>query len=500
MSARAIVVGAGFGGLAAAIGLAARGVSVRVVEAGAGPGGKADVVVLDGVEVDTGPSVLTLPEVFDAVFRLAGSSLKDEVTLVTPPPGSPSFRYHFADGAHVDIFLAAEDTVASVGRSLGSEAAADLTRFLQDARTIWEAAAPYFVMGPSPSIWNLLSFDAIVALLHIDPLRTMESAIARRVRSPHLRQVLWRYATYNGSDPRRAPATLNCIAHVELALGGFGVRGGVHALVRALVSAAQRLGVEFQWDSPVTRIAVQSGRARGVEVHGELLPADIVVANADASHVSRDLLAEGQLPLRESQPSLSGWTGVLRAQNLPGRASHTVVFPEDYQAEFVDMFDRNRAPQDPAVYLCAQDLAHERPGWPDAQPVFVMANAPAGCADVAELQSAALRRGRAAGLLQPDDQLLWSRTPLELAERFPGSQGSLYGAASNGPWAAFARPPNRSSGVRGLYLASGSAHPGGGMPLCARSGLAAAECATDDLRADLSLPVALPVPRLKDQQ
>ena len=498
MSANAVVVGAGFGGLAAAIGLAARGVAVQVVEAGAGPGGKADVAVLEGVEVDTGPSVLTLPEVFDAVFRLAGSSLKDEIALVEPTAGSPSFRYHFADGARVDIFVAAEDTVASVGRSLGSEAAQDLARFLQDARTIWEAAAPHFVLGPPPAFWNLMSFEALIALLHIDPLRTMQSGIARRVRSPHLRRVLWRYATYNGSDPRRAPATLNCIAHVELALGGFGVRGGVHALVRALVSAAQRLGVEFQWDSPVTRIDVQSGRARGVEVRGKLLPADIVVANADAAHVSQDLLAKGQLPLRASQASLSGWTGVLRAQNLIGRAAHTVVFPEDYQAEFVDMFDRNRAPSDPAVYLCAQDLAHERPSWPDSQPVFVMANAPAGCAEVAELEVAALQRARAAGLLQPDDRLLWSRTPQELAARFPGSQGSLYGAASNGPWAAFARPANRASKVRGLYLASGSAHPGGGMPLCARSGLTAAECATDDLRAGRTL--AQPLARLEERR
>jgi len=473
----AIVVGAGFGGLAAAIGLAARGVRVRVVEAAEGAGGKAGTVVIDGLAVDTGPSVLTLPGVFDDVFRLAGSTLAESITLVRP---SPSFRYHFADGAAVDVFVAPEETLASVRRSLGADAEADLATFLGDARRTWDAAATRFVLGPPPRLLDMLSLDALVALTRIDPLRTMESAIARRVRSPHLRRILWRYATYNGSDPRRAPATLNCIAHVELALGGFGVEGGIHVLVAQLVAAAERLGVEFQWSSPVTRLDVDSGRVRGVEVRGQRLAADIVIANADVAHVAGDLLPAGTMPLRRSQPSLSGWTAIVKATPVAARAAHTVVFPEDYRAEFADMFDRNRAPADPAVYLCAQDVAHARPGWPDAQPVFVMANAPAGCPDVDALGVAALGRAGAAGLLQPEDPVVWARTPLGLAARFPGSQGSLYGAASNTPWAAFARPPNRAPGVRGLYLASGSAHPGGGMPLCVRSGLAAAECALAD--------------------
>lgn len=474
---QAVVIGAGLGGLSAAIGLAARGASVSLFEAAPGPGGKAAVTVVDGVEVDTGPSVLTLPDVFDSVFRLAGTTLADAVELVTP---SPSFRYHFADGARVDIFVAPEDTLASVRTALGADAEAELAAFLKDARRVWEAAGPRFVMGPPPRVLDMLSFDALVALSRIDPLRTMESAIARRVRSPHLRRILWRYATYNGSDVRTAPATLNCIAHVELALGGFGVRGGVHALVRALEAAAVRLGVSIHYDAPVRRIVCTDGVARGVELDGRTVAADVVVANADVAHVAADLLAPGQLRLRRAQASLSGWTAVVRAGRREGRAAHTVVFPDDYREEFVDMFDRDRPPQDPAVYLCAQDLAHARPSWPDAQPLFLMANAPAGCRDVAALADAALARARAAGLVGADDPVLWSRTPMELAERFPGSQGSLYGAASNSAFAAFARPANRAPGVRGLYLASGSAHPGGGMPLCARSGLMAAELAIGD--------------------
>jgi phytoene desaturase len=485
---RAIVVGAGFGGLSAAIGLAAHGWRVTVCERGAGAGGKAGVAVVDGVEVDTGPSVLTLPDAFDAVFQRAGTRLAEHVTLRAP---DPAFRYVYPDGAVVDVRPRADDTVAGVARSLGADAARELSAFLLYARRVWDAAAPHFVLGPSPGFGALLAPGALAALLHIDPLRTMKGAIDAQVRSTHLRHLLYRYATYNGSDVRSAPATLNCIAHVELALGGFGVEGGIHALVRALLGVAERLGVELRYDAHVARIVTEDGRARGVELaDGTRLEADAVVANADAAHVVADLLPRGTrhgLP-SPLAPSTSGWTGILRARRVasipgarPPRVAHTVIFPVDYAAEFADLFDRARPPEDPTVYLCAQEACHGRTGWPDAEPVFVMANAPAGHdGDCAELKERVRARLVATGLATDGDAFVWERTPAGLAEAFPGSRGSLYGAASNSAFAAFKRPPNRVPGVRGLYLASGSAHPGGGMPLCARSGLAAADAAFGD--------------------
>jgi phytoene dehydrogenase-like protein len=174
--------------------------------------------------------------------------------------------------------------------------------------------------------------------------------------------------------------------------------------------------------------------------------------------------------------------GILRARRHPDRVGHTVAFPEDYGDEFVDLFDRDRPPVTPAVYLCAQERCHRRPGWEDAEPVFVMANAPAeplaGGRDpgVAErLREAVLARLARAGLLDPADRIVWERPPAGLADAFPGTRGAIYGSASNDAFAAFRRPPNTVRGVPGLYLASGSAHPGGGMPLCALSGLQAAD-------------------------
>ena len=488
-----LVVGGGIGGLSAALALAARGLPVRILEAAGRPGGKAGTVRLDGVEVDTGPSVLTLPEVFADLFARAGVRL-DEVLGLRPL--SPGFRYRYPDGCTIDVAHDPQETLALVRSALGPSAEAELAAFLGYAHRIWAAAAPHFVLGPAPD-WPAMVGLAVRhprALISVDALRSMAAGIDRHVREPHLRMLLRRYATYNGSDPRRAPATLNCIAHVELALGGYGVDGGIHALVDALVTAIEDRGGVVECGVPVERILIEGGRVAGVALAGggqRRSPA--VVVNADVGMLRDGALPGGPRGARRhlpaaATPSMSGWTGVLRAARRDGRLPHEVLFPTDYEAEFADIFDRDRPPAEPTVYLCAQERCHGLAGWSDAEPVFVMANAPAEPADGPrppevweELENAVLQRLRAAGLWADGDALLWRRTPTDLAAEFPGSRGAIYGAASNDRFAAFKRPPNRVRSLPGLYLASGSAHPGGGLPMVALSGLAAADCLSADL-------------------
>lgn len=477
----AVVVGAGIGGLSAAITLAHAGRRVLVLEAHEAAGGKAGTCVLAGVELDTGPSVLTLPEVFEQLIRSAGLDPAHELPLRRP---TPSFRYLFADGVSLDLHHELAATLESVRASLGPVAADELAGFLRYAQDIWQAAAPAFVFGPSPSVANLLrgGFGALRALFRIDPLSSMRGAIERHVRSPHLRLVLSRYATYNGSDPRCAPATLNCIAHVELALGGYGVEGGIATLVCALERAARQLGVLFRFSTPVDQLCLRGDRVTGVRAAGRTFSAANVVVNADVAHMLRDLLPEEVRPAPPApvSASMSGYNAIYRACRQP-RAAHTVLFPADYAAEFADIFDHDRPPLDPSVYVCAQEVCHGRAGWPDHEPLFVMANAPAEPADGARADDvyaalAATVRARLAqtGLIDPHAELLWERTPRDLARRFPRSRGSIYGAASNDRGAAFRRPGNAVAGVQGLFLASGSAHPGGGLPLAAQSGRQAA--------------------------
>lgn len=489
-----LVVGAGIGGLAAALALAARGLAVRVVEAGPKPGGKAGTVEVDGVVIDTGPSVLTLPDVFARLFARAGLRLDDIVELRRLDPG---FRYRYADGAVVEVAHDPDDTLARVRSALGPAAEAELASFLRYSRRIWEAAAPHFVLGPAPT-WAAMAGLAVrhpLALTAVDPMRSMAAGIDRHVREPHLRMLLRRYATYNGSDPRRAPATLNCIAHVELSLGGYGIQGGIHALVDALVAAIEKRGGTVECGVRVDRLMVDNGAVTGVvAADGERRHARAVVVNADVGWLREHALPNPARHLpRAAVPSMSGWNGALRAARRPDRLPHEVLFPADYDAEFADIFDRDRPPVAPTVYLCGQERCHGITGWPDAEPVFVMANAPAEPVQGsrspqvwAALEAAVEQRIRAAGLWAEGDTMVWRRTPADLAAEFPGSRGAIYGAASNDRFAAFQRPPNRIRSLPGLYLASGSAHPGGGLPMVALSGMAAADC----VATELGLPVA----------
>jgi 1-hydroxycarotenoid 3,4-desaturase len=492
---RVAIVGAGIGGLTAALELAGAGCEVDVYEAGPRVGGKAGVAEHDGVTFDTGPSVVTLPHVFDAPLRAVGSSLGSAVDLLRPDPAT---RYHFPDGAVLDVRADAADARREVAQALGEAAAAEWDAFLRYAGDIWASAAPWFVEGDAPTPGHLLRIlpAAIGHLPRIDPLRTMNRALEGRVTDERLRWLFQRFATYNGSDPRRAPATLHCIAHVEITAGVFGVRGGLHALPEALAAAARSAGVRVHLDTPVRGVHVQRGRVTGLTLAtgggAEEITADAVVCNADVAHLTGDLLPAAtrtSLP-RHPVPSMSGWTGVVRARRRPAadRPAHAVLFPSRYAAEFEDIFDAGRAPAEPTVYLCAQEKAHARSGWAEHEPLFVMANAPPlpegpapSEAGPHPLRDVVLRRLREAGLIDPDDALVWERSPVGLARQFPGTRGAIYGAASNDPFAAFRRPPNRAGRPVGLYLASGSAHPGGGVPLCGLSGRAAARALLADL-------------------
>ena len=480
-----LVIGAGIGGLSAAISLAAAGKSVKVLEAAAEVGGKAGTVIVEGVEIDTGPTLLTMPEVFDQILGMAGMRLETDAPI---HHAERFFQYIWPDGHSLEVHEVLSCTLGSVEKALGTRARADLEAFLSYARKIWEVAEGRFILGDAPSLKSLvwLGVAGIKEASALDAWTTMAAAIDKRTVSPYLRTLLARYATYNGSDPRRVPATLNCIAHVELARGASAIRGGTYELIRALHRAAQRLGVDVELGARVDSIVVEGGAATGVELaDGRRLGARAVVANADAAHVSGRLLPSSKRRALgdEAEPSMSGYCFALRARrrSVQDRAAHTVLFPVDYRAEFVDIFDRDRPPADPTVYVCAQEKSHGRAGWAEHEPLFVMVNAPPEPQRGArppnvwrELELRSLDRLVRAGLIHADDEVVWRRSPTELAARFPGSRGAIYGASSNSWNAAFKRPANVVAAVPGLFLASGSAHPGGGMPLAALSGLSAA--------------------------
>ena len=481
---RAAVVGGGVGGLAAAIRLAAAGHDVRLFERSDRVGGKLGTHAAGGFRWETGPSLLTLPEVFDELLGLAGSSL---AAACRPVRLERTCRYHFADGSSLTTCDDPAATRAAVeALSPGSGPAWD--RWSRRAERVWTTAERTFFAGPIEDPRALLGrMRSPLDLLAVDPLPTLHQRAAATFADPRLVQWACRYATYAGSDPWRVPATLGCIPHIEQAYGCWALLGGLATLADALAGAAASLGASVETGTEVAAILADGhgGRVSGVRLaSGETVAADVVVAGVDAAHLYGDLLPDrgGRRRVRAAGRSTSGFVLLLGAAGRTDALDHhTVLFSSAYRQEFVDLA-AGRPPSDPTVYVCAADRTDPSAAPPGHESLFVLVNVPS-----ADDPEAAWADGRSESYADRVLAVLERRgldlrrrlvhreviTPADLAARHRAVGGAIYGTSSNGRRAAFTRPPNR--GPRpGLYLVGGSTHPGGGLPLVALSAKIAA--------------------------
>lgn len=486
-----IVVGAGIAGLAAAIDLARRGVSVSVVERAATPGGKMRQASLGTVRIDAGPTVLTLRRVFDDLFRDAGARLEDHLTL---QPADILARHAWPDGTTLDLFADPARSADAIAEFAGPAAARGFLEFHRRARAMFTTLDASFMQARHPTPFSLLAAVGPRRLAGITPFVSLWSALGRHFADPRLRQLFARYATYSGASPFLAPATLMVIADAEQQ-GVWLVEGGMYRLADALARLAAGLGVDFRYSTEVAEVAIGRGGAAGVRLTGGAhLAADAVLLNTDAGAIGTGRLGEAirhimpaQPPARRSASALT-WSMLADVPGFP-LARHTVFFGPDYAAEFNAVFRHHRLPENPTVYICAQDrddAGHRAAAGPER--LFCLVNAPAA-ADTHPLSDAEISRcanrtfaqlaARGLRIMAPPE-LTQTTTPADFAEMFPGSGGALYGPAMHGPFAAFRRPA-AATRIPGLYLAGGSIHPGPGVPMAALSGRMAARQLLEDL-------------------
>lgn len=484
--ARTVVVGAGVGGLAAAIRLRAAGDHVTVLERRKVVGGKLATLRRDGFTFDLGPSLLTLPHVFDEVFRAAGTSLDEQLDLVRL---DPQFHYHWRDGTSLTVHDDADATAAAFD-GFDAGAGEQWRRFDRRGRRIWDVAERTFFAGPMSNPMSLLRrMRSPRDLTSIDPLRTLHNAAAATFDDDRLVQWAGRYATYSGSSPYEAPATLACIPHVEARYGCWYPMGGLDALRRALERVAVDSGVEILTDADVARITVADPtgisadtRVTGVELaDGTVIGADRVIANVDAEHLYADLLPDDAAlkQVRRADRSTSGFVLCLGVRGAtPGVGHHNVWFSESYAEEYNDL-DAGRLATDPTIYACVSSVTDPSQAPEGCENWFVLVNAPAG-ADVDGPTYGALvldRLARHGVDLRRRIEFVHAMTPSIIAERYRSPGGAIYGTSSNGRRAAFVRPGNRGP-REGLYLVGGSSHPGGGLPLVVTSARIVAEMIT----------------------
>lgn len=473
---RVVIVGAGVGGLCAAIRLAVGGHEVTVLERNPMPGGKLATLTEAGYTFDLGPTLLTLPHVLDEVFTLAGTALADEVELVRL---DPQHRFRWPNGSTLDVADDPTATAAAV-EAFSPGAGARWERFTSHAARIWEVSERTFLAGPMSSPVSLLGrMRSPLDLSRIDGTRTLAQLADDSFDDPRLRQLVGRYATYSGSSPYRAPATLACIAHVEQAFGCWHVVGGLGRIRDALAQAARRVGVDLRLGVDVGRIATDGRRVTGVDLaDGGSQPADVVVSNVDAAHLFTDLLSDPkrakQLDKVDRSTSAFLVCAAVRGRT-DGIAHHNTFFSLHDEQEF-RYLDAGQMPIDPTVYACVASVSDPTMVPPDGESWVLLVNTPHSIGIDRKLMTAAVLNRLAERGVDLRERIDFTRTlvPADFDARYRAPGGSIYGTSSNGRRAAFARP-NNVGPLDGLYLVGGSTHPGGGLPMVATSARIVAE-------------------------
>jgi phytoene desaturase len=475
-----VVIGAGMGGMTAAARLSRGGHEVDLYEASDQVGGKCRTEWIGKIAFDTGPSLLTLPAVYKDFFQRTGKPMG----LVCPIESvNPSFNYLFADGSSVKFAnLSRKETLDSITQNFGVESSAQWDRIMKRAERMWDVSRGPFIESELKSPISLLKR---LTLLHdlkiIAPWKTLRKHSDEILKDLRLRFIMDRYATYSGSDPRKAPAVLSTIAFVEESFGAWHVKGGLGNLAAAVHQRALDVGVKFHLNSPVASIQTEGKKVSGVLLSdGTFVPADAVVANADASLVYNKLIKGHRRALKKARKniakadvSVAGFSLLLGMRKDPAQIldHHTILFPKNYDAEFDAIFIDGMPVENPTIYICApHDESMSKDdnleGW------FVLVNAPSH--GQFDWNNEEFSRNYANKIIDQIEargisvrerlESLTIRTPADLEAAVMAPGGAIYGTSSNGARAAFLRAKNRSP-IKGLYLVGGSAHPGGGLPL-----------------------------------
>lgn len=475
------VIGAGLGGLSAAISLASKGFNVTVIERNDHIGGKMMSIQSEGHRFDFGPNTITMPEIFQSVILESGADPDDYFTFEKLARHTVN---HFSDGRSLTFASGREAMRTEVDRfTNGKLSKNDITGYQEEVAQLYRIAKQQFFIN----IDSYFNFSLLRDMAKVHPLKTLHGLHKKYFKDPQLIQAFDRYATYIGSSPFQAPATFGLIAHLELNDGIYFTRGGNTAIAEGFARRARELGVAFRLGEEVTQIEVTNQLATEIELnHVDYLAVDFIVLNGDLLTQYPRLISETVRPdfknptPSQMEPSISAYVRCIGlSRRIEGLAHHNVFFSSDYKAEFQALFQENRYAEEPTIYISNSSVTAPEMGVAGDN-LFLLVNAPAihkgTVIDFDTYDKIINQRLQQFGIDVTTDVLFEQRiTPQDIEQKFSAYHGSLYGLSSNGTRGAFMRPSNRSKNVHNLFFAGGSTHPGGGSPMVTLSGKLASE-------------------------
>ncbi len=485
MTKEVTIVGAGIAGIASAIRLAKSGHKVQVFEASTHPGGKLRQIEEKGYRFDAGPSLFTLPNLVDELFTLCNKNSQDHFQYQTL---EDICHYFYEDGKQFVAYKSWDKFSDSLTGIASKNEIASLKKQLEKAAFRYNITAPVFLDQSLHRFKNYLNWKTLKGILNSGKLNVFESMDQenrKQIGNPHLVQYMNRFATYNGSDPYRAPALLNMIPHLEQNLGSYFPKGGMYNIPKSLYQLACSMGVQFHFQHTVEEIVTEgnniaSVRVRNLNTHEAFeRRSNIVVCNADVYNTYKFLLPKHKSPEKilsqeRSTSALVFYWGI--KDRFPELGLHNILFSEDYKSEFQQLFQPGEPTNDPTIYINISSKCEASDAPEGCENWFVMINVPsnsgqnwseiAAKAKVNILQKLKrILKKDIEPLIEFEDVL----DPVKIEQRTSSHGGSLYGTSSNNRFAAFLRHKNFSSSINGLYFCGGSVHPGGGIPLCLNS-------------------------------
>lgn len=472
---RVAVVGGGVAGMAAAVRMAVAGYRVDLFEAAPHLGGKLSEHRQGEFRFDCGPSLFTMPELLEELFQLAGRKLEDYLVYERLPLVC---RYFYPDQTVVDAWADPKKFAQELALKTGaSEQAVD--RYLKRAALIYETTTPVFLEASLHDWQQYARREVALGLLRM-PLLGTQSTLHRFntqwLKAPKAVQLFDRFATYNGSDPYRAPATLMQIAHIEHGKGAFYPKGGMIALRNAIEKLLLELGVQIHKNSPVESLLLEGKQVKGIQLQGRSLEFDKVIFAGDIHQFYKRLLPDSKSKKSEIETNKLSTSALIFQWGMRSTFSqldlHNIFFSANYEAEFAAL-KAAKLHQDPTIYVYISSKHNPEDSPAGGENWFVMINTPPDSGQNWTEWSQKWRRflidklSKALGV--PIENYIVEEhciTPPDIGKNTAATAGSIYGLASNTKWTAFLRHANFSRRYQGLYFVGGSVHPGGGIPLC----------------------------------